>query len=326
MIGDDATQSSVARLDLYELALKGIGRASWLFGAGYHGFHYLLESARPAIPGFRESTTYFVHDDYLQTLLELGLPGLAGLLLIVVLPLRQAWRAIPRLADMPNEQVVLIASVTALSSMAVHALVDFPFYIPVCVLIYGVGLGLVDAILLRAAYVRPLQLPKAANLTLRRAGVAAAGTIAAWILAMPAAAEAAGAYAERQWQAAKNESAAVWFEAARRLDPRDWRYHWYAGQFWLAQAQASRKAAAARLADAAFAAGYAANPHEVRALYGRIVTQRRLRDLLDAPADAATLRGWADRAVELAPLDPEVRAERARVLAEFGAASRGHAK
>ena len=317
MAGAEAALSSVARLDLYELALKAIAASPWLVGSGYHAFHYLLESARPTMPSFSETTTYFVHNDYLQTLLELGVPGLAGLLLIVFLPLSQAWRAIPRLASMRNEQVLLIAIITAVGSMAIHALVDFPFYIPVCVLIYGAAIGLLDAILLRAACVRPLQLPTFANVTLQRAAVAAIGTIAACILAIPVAAEAASAYAERQWRAARVESAAVWFEAARRLDPKDWRYHWYAGQFWLTQAQDSGKAAAARLADASFAAGYAANPREARNLFGRIVTHRRLRALLAVPADPATLRAWADRAVELAPLDPEVSAERARVLAQF---------
>ncbi len=317
---DEAAQSSAARLQLYELAVQGIASSPWLLGSGYHAFYYILESARPTVPAYLASTTYFVHNDYLQTLLELGVPGLAGLLLIIVLPISEAWRAAPRLAETADERVALIAIVGAICSMAVHALADFPFYIPVCVLVYGTALGILDASLLRTACVRPVQLPKFANPTARGVAVAAIGTLALWTLTLPVAAEAASAYAQRQWRAAKGESAAVWFEAARRLDPRDWRYHWYAGQFWLAQAQGSGNAAAANLADASFAAGYSANPREVRNLFGRIIVHQRLRKLLPAPADPATLRAWADRAVALAPLDPAVRAERARVLKDFGGA------
>jgi len=40
----------------------------------------------------------------------------------------------------------------------------------------------------------------------------------------------------------------------------------------------------------------------------------RLRSLLAAPADPATLRAWVDRALALAPQDPLVQAERDRVL------------
>ena len=44
---------------------------------------------------------------------------------------------------------------------------------------------------------------------------------------------------------------------------RDWRYHWYAGQFWHAVARGGNRRAG-ELAEAAFAAGRAANSREVR--------------------------------------------------------------
>jgi hypothetical protein len=153
---------------------------------------------------------------------------------------------------------------------------------------------------------------------LRRAVAAGIGTLVVWLLALPVAAEASAAYAKRQWSAAQSQSAAYWFEIARRLEPRDWRYHWYAGQFWFTQAAQSHKPEAARLADRAFADGDAANPREARNLLGRIATHVQLRTLLAAPADAATLRGWAERATEIAPYDDWARKERALVQKNFG--------
>jgi hypothetical protein len=242
----------------------------------------------------------------LQTLLELGIPGLAGLLALVALPQARAWRVVPVLG--PDQKLMVVALAAALGSMATHALVDFPFYIPVCLLIYGAAAGLLDSLLAAGAGVR-----------LPRVLAVAAGTLGLWVLATPVAAQAAAGYAHRQWQAAHGQSAAYWFEVARRIEPRDWRYHWYAGQFWYAQAQASKKPEAARLADAAFAAGFAANPREVRNLLGRISTHVRLRALLAASADNATLREWADHALALAPLDPAVKAERNLVLKQHDA-------
>jgi hypothetical protein len=134
---------------------------------------------------------------------------------------------------------------------------------------------------------------------------------------MPVAAEAAAAYAHHQWRSGQGESTAYWFEVARRLDPRDWRYHWYAGQFWFTQAAQFRKPEAARLADQAFLDGYTENPREVRNLLGRIATHRQLRELLAGPADKTTIVSWADRALEIAPQDSGVRAERALVLRLF---------
>jgi hypothetical protein len=139
---------------------------------------------------------------------------------------------------------------------------------------------------------------------------------------VPAAAEGAAGYAHRQWRSAHGESAAYWYEVARALEPRDWRYHWYAGQFWLAQAVQNRKPEAAQQADQAFAAGFAANPREVRNLLGRITTHRALRTVLAAPADGPTVIQWSERAIELAPDNSLARTERALVLKELNSPSK----
>lgn len=311
------TASFSSRLELWALAATNIRSSSLLLGDGYHAFYYLLEAGRDAVPSYMGGTTDFVHNDYLQMLLELGLSALAMLLYLVLMPLVIVWRNVRRLPQ--PEQRLAIAIAATVSSIAIHALVDFPFYIPVCVLIYAGALGFLDDVIAGARKSKPLNLPRALAMPVlaRRALVAAIGTIAAWILAMPAAAEAASIYAEREWRDGNAQSSAFWFEAARRLDARDWRYHWYVGQFWTAQAAARADPAAAKMADAALAASQAANPREVRSLQHRIVLHRRLRALLPEPADPATLRAWADRALQLSPTDVGVRAERERVWKEF---------
>ena len=322
-----AAESSVARLELYELAWRSIAPSSLFTGTGYLGFYYVLDAGRAGITNYEQSITYFVHNDYLQTLLELGIPGLAGLLAIILLPLIEAWRAVPRLAPDSIDRLILVALVAALGSMAVHAFVDFPFYIPVCLLVYGSILGLLDSILLRAKLEKPPQrVRRPSVVALQKAAIAAAATLGAWVLAMPVAAEAAAGYAHRQWRAGQGEGAAYWFEAARRLEPRDWRYSWYAGQFWFTQAAQNRKPAAAQLADKAFSDGNAANPRDVRNLLGLIAVHRGLRELLAAPADGATVLSWAERAVALAPNDPGARAERSLALKQFGPMGEGTPK
>lgn len=292
--------SSISRVDLYGLALRAIAPANLLTGSGYLGFYYLLESARGvAIDYGTGTTTYFVHNDYLQTLLELGVPGLAGVLALVVLPQVKAWRAAA--GPSPDPKLVAVALSGAAAAMACHALVDFPFYVPVCLLMYGGAVGVLDSL-------------QGSGARTPGALVAAGTALGLWVLLTPLVAHTAAHYAERQWRLARGESAAYWFEVARRIEPRDWRYHWYAGQFWHMQAGANRNPEAARLADAAFEAGFAANPREVRNLLGRISTHVRLRSLLAAPADSRTLREWAARALALAPEDRVAQAESRLVL------------
>jgi hypothetical protein len=280
-------------------------------------YYYLVEMGRSGIASYEQSITYFVHNDYLQSLLELGLPGFASLIGITAWPLISAWRAAPRIA--PPSRLALVALIAALGSMAAHAVVDFPFYVPVCLLVYGTALGVLDSILLAAKPSKLLQ-RDATHIAaqLRSVAIAGAAALGIWTLAVPVAAETAAGYANRQWRAAQAESAAYWFEVARRLEPRDWRYHWYAGQFWFAQAAQSGKPEAARLADQAFADGIAANAREVRNLLGRVATHVQLRAVLTAPADGPTLIDWSERAIRLAPNDPGTRMELALVLRRFG--------
>jgi O-antigen ligase len=317
MTGAMATLSSVSRLELYALALKSIAPSTLLLGAGHQSFYYFMEAGRASVPSYSETTTYFVHNDYLQVLLELGLPGFLALLAIVIAPFVLSWRAVARIADV-RERVTLVAAFAAIASMAVHALVDFPFYIPVCLIFYGSALGLVDGVLLRNGCVRPLRFPwsfRAKTLSAARVGVV---TLALWVLAVPFVAEAAAEYGQREWKIGHGRNALLALEVARRVDPRDWRYDWYVGQFWLVQAEARGDPVAANLADAAFAKGFAVNPREVRNLNGRVYLHSRQRHLLDAPADPATLRAWAEQTVRLAPLDAAVRAQSRRVMQEFG--------
>lgn len=316
MLSADAVRSGVARLSLYELALRSIEPSTLFSGAGYLAFYYVLESVRLDIPSFENSISYFVHNDYLQTLFELGLPGFAGLFAVVALPLLAAWQSMALLPD-PKERLALCALWAALASMAAHAMVDFPFYIPVCLLLYGMGSGVIARLSSQTVASSPLlkeHVPEAFG----RAAYAASATLVAWLVLTPVAAQAAAANAHRHWRAGDGEKAAYWFEFARRTDPRDWRYHWYAGQFWFLQAGQSRKLEAAALADRAFSDGVAANPREVRNVVGRLATHRELRGLLAQPASAERMRQWARLAIELSPYDRGVQREVMLVDKRFG--------
>ena len=298
-------ESSLSRLELYALSWSA-WRERPLAGTGYLTFRYTLEQGRAKVPSYGESNeTWFVHNDYLQTLQELGPLGLLAFIGLTVLPPLVAYRRLPYLAE--EDRPAVVASAAGLGAMSVHALVDFPFYIPVCLLLYGALLGSLDRRLSSpvpapAWQAKPWYRPI-------RAGVIA---VVALVLLRPVLAEAAAEWGLRNAAAGEAQKAAFWLGAAQRIDPRDWRYHWYAGQFWDAQAAGSGRREAAQLAAAAYASGLAANPLEVRNLLGMISVHRRHRNLLDEPADAETLQRWQAQAAVLAPLNPAVRRELAQ--------------
>jgi hypothetical protein len=297
--------SSVSRLELYAVSWNA-WRESPFAGTGYLTFRYALEQGREAVPSYGEANeTWFVHNDYLQTLQELGPIGLGALLGLTLLPPLLGYGRLPYLGEADRAGVV--ASACALAAMSVHALVDFPFYVPACLLLYGAHVGWLDA-RLHAARAAPSAAPRP-WLRTARGGAAALGVI---ILLRPVAAEAAAEWGLVNLARGNGTAAAVWLGAARRIDPADWRYHWYAGQFWGSQVAQSGKREAARLAAQAYAAGFAANPLEAKNLLGMISVHRRFGHLLEAPADPERLQRWRARAIELAPLNPEVRRELAQ--------------
>ena len=298
-------ESSLGRLELYSLAWK-----AWLdqplAGTGYLTYRYVQEQGRTQAPSFGESRqTWFVHNDYLQTLQELGPVGLLTLLGLAVFPPLFAYRRLPSLAE--GQKLPVVASASALAAMSVHALVDFPFYVPATLLLYGALLGALDRRFSHPASARAWQTKPWYRPV--RTGVV---VVVAVVLMRPVLAEAAAEWGLRKSAAGEGQSAAFWLGAAQRIDPRDWRYHWYAGQFWDAQAAHSGKREAARLAADAYAAGFDANSLEVRNLLGIISVHRRHRNLLDEPADSRTLQDWLAQAEALAPLNPAVQWERSQ--------------
>lgn len=303
LLGADAEYSSVSRLELYALALDGIS-ARWAAGTGYLGFRSLLDANREAVPTLTDGDTYFVHNDYLQTFLELGIGGFIVFVAAVLLPLVLASRRAGPWPDKP----LAVAMLAAVGSMAMLATVDFPFYVPICLLLFGVAVGILDRRVIGAGGPGRSAAPAS-----RRLITIAMASATALVLGPPMMADLAATYAHRAWRNAAGESAAYWFEVARRFERRDWRYHWYAGQFWYLQAAQAGKPTAARLADEAFAAGMAANPVEVQNHLGRLSIHRQFARLLESPATAEVTRAWVAQAAAAAPHHPGVRAELARL-------------
>ena len=304
--------SSSARLELYALAIEAWQGAPWT-GSGYLTFTHALERARASVPAFGlEQLTWFVHNDYLQILQELGVAGLLAMLALVVVPPLRARMALPSCAAYPG--LLAIAACAGMASMAVHALVDFPFYVPACLLAFGGLLGALDRVLCEPT---PGASCGPATRRFLRLGAGLAIIVACL---PPLVSELSLAGARQALAAAQPQRALYWLEVARRFQPRDWRYHWYLGQFWQGQARAGGKRDAARYAVEAFDAGERVNAAEVRNLLGKLATYRDVPALLE-PVPASTRLDWLHAVLARAPLSGEVRLEQGLTLAALGQAA-----
>lgn len=319
---EERNDSAQARLQLYAMALGGIATHP-LLGSGYLSFGRLVQRERANLPAYAPGTaTSFVHDDYLQVLLELGMFGLLPFLGITCLPLLLAYRRKRVLRPGNSRDALGIAATAGLASMALHGLVDFPFYVPGTLAGYGLLLGVAADWLCPAFDSQPLHTTRHAKLVAARLLRAAVGAGAAYALAMPAASAGCSIVAREQVQHGNVASGVYWLQVARNFDPRDWRRHWQLGALLAQEAVLLRSPKLAQFAANAYAAGMRADPGGIQNLLGWLDVERSFGARLPRPASPETLRKAMREAMVLAPLDLGVRLERVLVLRHLGEAVR----
>ena len=127
---------TAGRTDLYAIAWGQISKAPWV-GQGYLSFRPLYRRSGQDL--FRGQGTLFVHNDYLQTWLEMGLLGVVGLLGVAAAAGVSIWRATAPTRTQGAGIGIMLGG--GLAAVAAHALVDFPFYAPIMLVLVGLALG-----------------------------------------------------------------------------------------------------------------------------------------------------------------------------------------
>jgi len=107
------------RIDMNRTAIEFLGDGQ-LFGTGLGSVIGLVDQRMPRTIVY-DLRIYQVHNEYLQILLELGLPGFAGLLILLFLILEPLFSHADR---HPRGQVGMLWAIVAV--FAVHSLLEFP--------------------------------------------------------------------------------------------------------------------------------------------------------------------------------------------------------
>lgn len=301
------------RLQLYALAWPLFIAHFWK-GLGYFHFGQVFEMHK--VEPYLDATTRFVHDDYLQLALETGVVGIGLFLALIAALYWKLWRHRARVLRERRLAVVLPAM--AVTSMLSHALVDFPFYVPLPVALFAAYVGILDQQWI-ALGGRAWRLPHGPFMGMRAGFLQAIALLLGlgW-LALPALAEASAAYGLHRLMQADARAGLYWHQVARSLQPRDAGYHWREGVILRDLGMVQKDGRLLALADRSFAQGLAVNPYAVDNLLARLALHRDQRDLLPSPASQAELLAWARQAEKLQPHSDAVTVELVRVLAFTG--------
>jgi O-antigen ligase len=303
---------SSGRWEIYQVAWAGLAEHLWL-GIGYFNFGYYFQVHK--VPPYLDGHTLFVHNDYLQYALETGLPGLALFLLLIGAVYGQLFKF--RRQVMAGQRLPLILSATAITSMLAHALVDYPFYIPVLVAVFGAYLGIINRCIINmgGAHWQLPEMSKQSFLGLRPGFIGSALLIGLMVwLGLPAFAAVSADYGLERLQEGDASNGLYWHSVARVLQPRESNYYWREGVIWRDQGITRQKPELLEKSIAVFNKGIDVNAFEVNNLLEKIALYRQYGATLKQPASHQDMMTWINRAKSLQPHSVGVQMEYVRCL------------
>jgi len=311
LIRSDSIVSTLAhRVMLYDIAWQKIKQKP-LLGEGFHTYRYF--QVRDQHGSHIGNATRFAHNDYLQLWME---TGILGMLLFISIPviifilLLVNWQRL-----LVQDRVTMLALTTALVGFYVQALVDFLFYTPFLLMMYGCYLGYMNQLFNKypqGFLSFKLELPQ---LIIRPVVIKSLmGIIVVCYLSQPAIAQLLFDQANRDKQRLDIASALPRYELARRFAPYESHYYLIEGDIWYHAAKATAEAELAQRADKLFENGAAANPYRIENLLWRAIMHRDLPELLSKPVSEETVMSWFQTVLKWRPHDEKVQAEYARTL------------
>lgn len=304
------------RWEIYQVAWHGLGEYLWL-GIGYLNFGYYFQAHK--VPPFLDGSIFFVHNDYLQFAFEIGLVGLGLFLLLIAVVYGQLFKF--RRQTMSEQRLPTILSATAITSMLTHALVDYPFYIPVLQAVFGVYLGIINQQIIGMGATQ-WSLPKMSEqqflgIHLEFIGKMLVIALMLW-LGLPAFAEVSANYGLNKLQRGDAQSGLYWHSVARIMQPYEANYYWREGVIWRDQGIAQTRPDLLEKSNTFFSKGFEINPFEVNNLLEKIALHRKYGALLKQPATHQDIMAWINHAKRLQPHSIGVQIEYVRCLAFVG--------
>lgn len=315
LIRSDSIVSTMShRFMLYDIAWQHI-KEKPLLGEGLHTYQYF--QVRDQHTPYIGNATRFTHNDYLQLWMETGIFGLIlyiSIPVIIISMLLLKWKAVR-----DTDRIIMLALITGLVSFYVQALVDFLFYTPFLLMMYGAFLGYLNQlfnqypqgslnykVVLPDTRVRPVVIKSLL------------GLLVVCYLSQPAIAQLAFDQANRDKKRLDIGAALAMYELARQFAPYESSYYLVEGNIWYHAAKATADSKSAQRADRLFEQGASANPYRVANLFWRAILHRDMPELLLTAVSQKAVLSWLEQVLHWLPHDQRAQAEYVRSLLQVG--------
>ncbi len=134
---EDINQDIVLRQDIWNNSLA-IFKDFWLTGVGGGNYKLIYPLYHD---GLMEKAVYHAHNDYLELVTEQGVIGFGLIGMAILIAFKNAWNYMRKNHPI-RKKAYAIASVMAMTSMLVHAFLDFNFQITSNALLFFVFMGI----------------------------------------------------------------------------------------------------------------------------------------------------------------------------------------
>ncbi len=282
------------RLHFYRIAWEQFLEKP-LLGNGYFNYKYFLN--RDNTPKLAEKgTTHFVHNDYLQHLLDTGIVGFLCLLLMISTCYFQILILITK--SVHDKQLLGLAIFAGVTGFFIHALGDFVFYPPGIVVFFGITLGCLDRVYLE-------QHRKTSNndiswltsLNAKKFKLVLFAVVCIVLISPVIAIQYAQAAAD-----AKNNSeftkAYNLIQTAQQIAPYESSHVYFEAKLWLDALNNNPTSNSAMTADRLLVKAMELNPFEKYLLLERARLHRDYPQLLEQPAGIDTVLAWQEEVLD----------------------------
>lgn len=275
------------RLHFYKIAWEQFLEKP-ILGNGYFNYKYFLNRDNP-IDLAKKGTTHFVHNDYLQHLLETGLIGFSALAFLILAFFYQAWRSYKRVLE--TEKIFIIAILASCCAYFIHALGDFVFYPAGITLFFGITLGYFDRITQKQLCLYEFTFPKTKLIKLLKPTLA---IILICVFITPVIARLYALQADAAIDKKEYTASMIAAKHAQKFAPFEAYYVYQEARLWLAAVNAQQTREAASMADALLLKTIYLNPFEKYSLLERSKLHRDFPHLLETPENINQILAWQE--------------------------------
>ncbi|MGB1799352.1 MAG: O-antigen ligase family protein [Gammaproteobacteria bacterium] len=317
-VANKSKASLKKRKELVLIAWKNI-KENIFFGVGYYNtIYYYYKDVTDNV----YTKTHYIHNDYMQMWLELGLLGIVFSLSIVIASYWQGIQSFNNATD--DDRLWTVAILSGLTTIFTHALVSYLFYVPVLICLVSGYIAILNNILAKYNNIFLINIgfnnvvtKKVVCVKTWQKRLIISLLILIYLFSF--------VFAQISYRAGKSmlsegnvEHASTLFKLARDLNPAEVENYLVEAAFWKNKAFDENSTQAATRADVLYEQLMFQNKYDADSRLHRAILHRDGNMLLNNPASKEIILAWFEEALKWRPHHNILQSEYLRTLKMYG--------